>query len=466
MFSKNSAPRSKVQAMAQVRCRQFPRAFIAAAALLLVGCGEQVKVGQLGAVSGFLGGVVAQAPHAALVGRDILSAGGSAADAVAAGFFVMAVTYPGGAGLGGGGVCSYYDAVTNQAEILDFLPGKSAAGGTVGVPGAVRGMAMLHSRYGRLRWGRIVSPAETLARFGFPASRALIGSIKANRSKLAGADEWLKTSLFGGHGAGLDEGQNLTFVELAATLSRLRTKGVSDIYGGESGRMLVADMAKAGGAVTLADLREYRPAWKKTVDRKVGNVVVHFSPVPVSGELAKQLWDAADVDTGKVPAKIVHRPRSGDSAIVVADKKGSIAACGFTLNAPFGLARASPQTGMILAAAEANNGGDLAPIIAANHHVKEGYFAISGSGGPAGLAASVEIAIKVLNGQAALEDAIAAPRHFKKADGEGRYGEAAGDLQLGSVQAIYCSAGLLSGPGACRFVTDPRGHGMVAGEEF
>lgn len=452
--------------MAHNRCRQFPLALAAASILLLAGCSQQGKVGELGAVSGFLGGVVAEAPHATLVSRDVLSAGGSAADAIAAGFFAMAATYPGGAGLGGGGVCSYYDAATNQAEVLDFLPGKSAGGGEVAVPGAVRGIAMLHSRYGRLRWGQIVSPAETLARFGFPASRALIRSVNANRSKLAGADEWLKSSLLGRQGEGLEEGQNLTFVELAATLSRLRTKGVSDIYGGESGRMLVEDMKNAGGTVTLADLRGYRPQWKKTVDRKLGNLMVHFPPAPRSGELAKQLWDAAEANSGEVPARIVHRPRSGDSAIVVADEKGSIAACGFTLNAPFGLARASRQTGMVLAAAEAKNGGDLAPIIAANHNVNEGYFAISGSGGPAGLVASVAVAVRVLDGKAGLADAINAPRRIKKADGGGSYGEDAGDVQLGLVQAIFCSAGLNSGPGTCSFVSDPRGYGMAAGEEF
>lgn len=452
--------------MAHIRVRQFPLVLAVVSVSLLAGCSKLAEIGNLGAVEGFLGGVVAEAPHATVIGRDVLSAGGSAADAMAAGFFALAATYPGGAGLAGGGVCAYYDATTNQAEILDFLPGKPSGGGTVAVPGAVRGMAMLHSRYGRLRWGQIVSPAETLARFGFPASRALVRSIDANRTKLAGAEEWLKSSLLGANGESPEEGQNLTFFELAATFSRLRTRGVSDIYGGESGRMLIADTKAAGGALTLSDLREYRPQWKKTVDRKIGNVVVHFPPVPRSGILAAQLWDGAVDGDGGVPAKIVHRPLSGDSAIVIADKDGSIAACGFTLNAPFGLARASRQTGMILAPLQAENGGDLAPIIAANHHVKEGYFAISGSGGPAGLVASVAVALKVLGGEATLGDAIDAPRQIKKADGEGRYGEGGGAMQLGSVQAIYCSAGLLSGPESCSFISDPRGHGMAAGEAF
>jgi gamma-glutamyltranspeptidase/glutathione hydrolase len=465
MFDKSSAPRFGPEAMARRRWRQFTLTTVAAG-LILSGCGgQQGEVGELGSVTGFLGGVVAEAPHAAVISRDVLSAGGSAADAIAAGFFAMAATYPGAAGIGGGGICLYYDATTNQAEALDFLPAKPELGGNVAVPGAVRGIALLHSRYGRLRWGQIVSPAELLARFGFPASRSLVHSIGVNKDRISDGGERLKRTLLRPTGNSVGEGETIAFVELAATMSRIRSKGVTDIYGGESGRMLVADAKKVGGALTLADLRQYRPQWKKTSEKKVGNLILHFAPVPRSGQLSEKLWDAIDADDADVPARITHRPKSGDSALVVADKQGSVAACGFTLNAPFGLAQTSPQTGIVLAPVEATNGGDLAPVIAANHNVKEGYFAASASGGPAGLVATVTLAAKVLDGKASLEEAIEAPRRMKKADNDDRYREGDG-VRLGVVQVLYCSAGLKSGPETCRFVSDPRGFGMAAGEVF
>ena len=120
--------------------------------------------------------VSADESRAAEIGRDILQSGGNATDAATAMYFALAVTLPSAAGLGASGACIVHDDKTKTAEAFVFPP--IAAPGTVNgqpfsVPSGVRGVMLMHIRHGQLRWEQMVSPAERLARFGVPVSRAL-----------------------------------------------------------------------------------------------------------------------------------------------------------------------------------------------------------------------------------------------------------------------------------------------------
>ena len=83
--------------------------------------------GQEGFVRGFLGYAVADEPRAAVAARNVLSSGGNAADAATAAGFMMAVTLPSRAGLGGGGACLVFDPRRGATEAIVFSPGARQA---------------------------------------------------------------------------------------------------------------------------------------------------------------------------------------------------------------------------------------------------------------------------------------------------------------------------------------------------
>ncbi|HLO76410.1 MAG TPA: gamma-glutamyltransferase, partial [Magnetospirillum sp.] len=144
---------------------KYSRAACAASLLaLLAACGESKPMGTIGYVTGFGGMVAADEPRAVLAARDVLSAGGSAADAAVVAYFTMAVTQPSTASLGGGGVCVAYDREKKRTEVVEFMAPPSAASSASrnpsAVPANVRGFYALHARLGKFRWEQLLAEPE------------------------------------------------------------------------------------------------------------------------------------------------------------------------------------------------------------------------------------------------------------------------------------------------------------------
>ena len=139
--------------------RQFVLSMTMAAFLAACGSDEPPE-GQIGHLSDNFGATVSDEPRSAQIGRDILSSGGNAIDAVVATYFALAVTYPGAATLGGGGICVAFQGENDKPATIDFRPTLYQAGGrAVMIPGSVRGMFALHARFGRLNWEGLLLPA-------------------------------------------------------------------------------------------------------------------------------------------------------------------------------------------------------------------------------------------------------------------------------------------------------------------
>jgi gamma-glutamyltranspeptidase/glutathione hydrolase len=260
-----------------------------------VGCSgrSDEQPGVVGTVRGFLGGVVADEPRAALAARDILSAGGSAADAAVALYFTLAATLPSTASLGGGGICLVHDAKLHRTEMLDFASRAPAGGGPIAMPMAARGMFLLYSRHGKLRWEQLVSNAENIARFGRPVSRALSADLLAAQPILQ-RDPELRRLFLKPDGTPYREGELLVQHDLSSLLSAIRSRGAGELYNGPVAQRFIDAAAAQGATITIEDMRGAVVAWRPAVPVRYDDIALIVpSPPAVAGLVEGQIWGAA-----------------------------------------------------------------------------------------------------------------------------------------------------------------------------
>ncbi|HSO43867.1 MAG TPA: gamma-glutamyltransferase [Rhodospirillales bacterium] len=265
------------------------------AALLIAACASDRAEEGVAPPGPVYGGVVADEPRAAEAGREVLTAGGSAADAATAMYFAMAVTLPSRASLGGGGLCLVFDPKERNAQSIEFLaraPAHAAAGGDrpTAVPGNVRGFSSLQARYGRLRWSQVLVGAENLARFGMPVSRAFADDLKQVSAALM-AQPAAQQVFAASEGGLVAEGDRLVQNDLASVLARIRIEGPGDFYAGMTARRLSEGAAAAGGPLDLRDLQAYEPVWRPAITVEGGGLTAHFPPPPPpAGTVAAEMW--------------------------------------------------------------------------------------------------------------------------------------------------------------------------------
>jgi gamma-glutamyltranspeptidase/glutathione hydrolase len=226
-------------------------------------------------------GVVSAAdPRAAAAGAAILKQGGSAADATIAMMLALNVVEPQSSGVGGGGFMVYFDAKTHKTANFDGrekapaaadgqwfyvngqpLPHSAAVPGgrSVGVPGALRLMALAHARYGKLPWAALFQPAIKLARDGFTVSPRLHNVIEHWGDAIL--SDWGRKHFFNADGSALAVGTLLKDPEQAALFEKLAAEGPDYFYHGEPAQKLVAAVNTAprnASKMTLADLAAYQ----------------------------------------------------------------------------------------------------------------------------------------------------------------------------------------------------------------
>ncbi len=466
-------------------------AALLAAAMALTGC-ETLGLttfgrggpapGSSGFVSGFLGGVAAEDPAAALAARGVLSAGGTAVDAAVAAGFAMAVTLPSRVGFGGGGACLVFDPAKGATEAVLFLPGPrlsvpAGADRPAAVPLLARGLFALHTRKPGRPFEELMAPAEQLARFGTEVSRGLGADLAAVAGPLL-ADPGARAVFARPDGTPKAAGDPLVQTELAGTLGQLRVAGVGDLHQGTLARRLEAASRAAGGGLTLEELRAALPTVAPPlVLPSRGGDQVAFLPPPADGGLAAAATFAG-LQAGLAPGEAAERglaaaagwrerggePRAyltaaasagagfaalpASAGLMVFDRNGVAVTCAFTLNNLFGTGRTVPGLGFLLAAAPGIGSVQpplLAAAIAYNPNLRAFRMGIAGSG------------------QQAAPMAVAGPAALHLLRGQSSEPALAGVPEPGRAQFGSCLNYLPGVPGRCIAVTDPRGTGVAAG---
>ncbi len=248
-----------------------------------------------------IGAVASPDQYGAATAEYILRSGGNAVDAGIATAFTLAVTLPYAGNIGGGGFSTIYfdgqpyfldyrevapaaatetmflDEYGNVIENMSLIGAKSS-----GVPGTVMGLWEAHQKFGSLPWHTLVQPAIEYAELGYQLSE-----LQA-KSAVEARDDWFKghTNFSDFYGATTMAGDIFKQPDLAATLKRIANQGPDDFYYGETAALLVAQMEKDNGLITLEDLANYRAQWRSPVIAHWRDKTVITAPPPSSGGIA------------------------------------------------------------------------------------------------------------------------------------------------------------------------------------
>lgn len=468
-------------------------AWLLAGAVTLSGCStfnsigntisgkSDVPVGTVGNVQGFLGGVAADEPQAALTGRSVLSAGGNAADAVTAMGFQLAVTLPSRAGLGSGGACLVYNPDRSgpgggaPEAVLFSSTAPANPGGAdrpAGTPMLARGLFALQARYGQRPVETLIVPAEQAARFGVVISRALLRDLSVVAGPLS-ADPGARAVFFPG-GKPLVEGSTLLQPDLGGTLAQMRVSGVGDLYQGQLAHRLEDGMPSIGGGLKVSDLRIALPRFAETLKlASINDDKVAFLPGPEAGgvatavaakiiaagvasgqdataqAMAQSINTAAAYRQGANPDSLLadNAPAGSLGALPAStvfgavDRNGGAAICAVSMGNLFGTGRIAPGTGVLMGASPSKAPQPLLALALQYSPNRLAFRAMSGGSGQeaAPVAAAMGLAAGLANSQPALPP------------------------EPGRATTIACPGYLPKASNTCAWTTDPRNLGLAIG---
>jgi gamma-glutamyltranspeptidase/glutathione hydrolase len=271
------------------------------------------------------GAVSSAHPLASMVGCEILKVGGNAFDAAIATQLALAVVYPGAGNIGGGGflVAHTKKGKTITIDYREKAPAASrrnmyldqngnpllemSQNGHLasGVPGTVAGLFKSH-QYGKLSFDKLIQPAIDLAEKGFAITAAEARSLNGSKSAFIKYNTippvFVKSTSW-------KEGDTLIQTELAATLKRIQQEGAKGFYEGETARLIVEEMKRGKGNISLDDLKNYQAVERPAISFDYKGYTIIGMPMPSSGGLLMQQMMKM-IESRNIASMRFHTPAS------------------------------------------------------------------------------------------------------------------------------------------------------------
>jgi len=255
--------------------------------------------------------VAAANPLATNAGYQVLKAGGSAIDAAIAVQMVLTLVEPQSSGIGGGAFLLH--AAGGKVEAFDGretapmaadenlfigangepLPFYDAVvgGRSVGTPGVVKMLEMVHRQHGKLAWAQLFTPAIELADKGFTVSPRLATLLKDE--KYLKADPTAAAYFYKPDGTPLAVGTTLKNPALADVLRQIASQGSNALLTGKVAQAIVVKVQNHPthpGKLALSDLAGYQPKKREPIchdySARSTTYVLCGMPPPSSGAIA------------------------------------------------------------------------------------------------------------------------------------------------------------------------------------
>ncbi len=234
---------------------------------------------------------------------EVLKKRGNAIDAAVTAAFSLAVTQPRSGNIGGGGFMLISSEQKGEVIAIDYrekAPGKATVDMLLdksrnadsqvsryshlaaGVPGTVAGLAMALEQYGTISLKEAMAPAIKLAEEGFIVTPRFSAGLKSKEEMLKKWDS-SKRIFYKPDGSYYEPGDLFVQKDLAATLKRIAEHGSKEFYEGRTAELLVAEMARHGGLVSMDDMKNYSPVLRAPVHGTYRGYDVYSMSPPSSG---------------------------------------------------------------------------------------------------------------------------------------------------------------------------------------